>query len=339
MEMTRQTLYIREEQVRELLSLADALQAVETALFDKAEGHAVMPPKLIVPLPGGDIRAMPAYLPRQKVAGVKVVNSHPNNPARGLPTVMAILVMIEPDTGFPLAVIEATYLTAIRTAAVGALGTRVLARPNARTLALLGAGTQGRVQLLSHLAVLPHLEEVRVWSKGEELAWQLKRDLEPQVEVPITICPDPEKAVRGADVVVTTTPSRAPIVRNEWVSGGMHFTCIGADAPGKQELDPAILQRARIFLDDLQQGMESGEVNVPIHQGLLRPEDIVGELGEVLIGKKEGRRSDDEVTVFSSTGLAINDVACGAFILRKLGGQGEGGMRRNEWRSQRHDET
>ncbi len=314
----RQTLYIREEQVREMLPLVEAIEAVEAIFRDKAEGQVIMPPKLIIPLPGGDFRAMPAYLPRQNIAGIKVVNSHPNNRERGLPSVMATLVVVEPETGFPLAVIEATYLTALRTAAAGALGTRTLANPNPRKLAILGAGTQGRFQLLSHKLILPNLEQVCIWSLDEDLAWELKRDLEPQLGVEIKVCPDPETAVKGANVVITTTPSRKPLVKNEWVSDGMHFTCIGADAPGKQELDPAILQRARIFLDDMAQGIESGEVNVPLHEGLLKPEQIVGELGEVLAGKKEGRKSDDEITVFSSTGLAIQDLACSAVILRKL---------------------
>lgn len=314
----RQTLYIREEQVREMLPLVEAIEAVEAIFRDKAEGQVIMPPKLIIPLPGGDFRAMPAYLPRQNIAGIKVVNSHPNNRERGLPSVMATLVVVEPETGFPLAVIEATYLTALRTAAAGALGTRTLANPNPRKLAILGAGTQGRFQLLSHKLILPNLEQICIWSLDEDLAWELKRDLEPQLGVEIKVCPDPETAVKGANVVITTTPSRKPLVKNEWVSDGMHFTCIGADAPGKQELDPAILQRARIFLDDMAQGIESGEVNVPLHEGLLKPEQIVGELGEVLAGKKEGRKSDDEITVFSSTGLAIQDLACSAVILRKL---------------------
>ena len=317
--MARQTIYIREEQVKELLPLPEAIDAVETAFCDKAEGQAFMPPKLIVPLPNGDFRAMPAYLPRQNVAGVKVVNSHPTNRGKGLPTVMAILVMLEPETGFPLAVIEATYLTALRTAAAGALATRTLARPNSKKLAVLGAGIQGRFQLLSHKLVLPNLEQVSIWSLDEDLAWQVKRDLEPQLEIEIKVCHDAKAAVRDADVVVTTTPSRKPLVQNEWISEGVHFTCIGADAPGKQELDPSILRRARIFLDDMAQGMESGEVNVPLSDGLLKPEDIAGELGEVLIGKKEGRTSDDEITVFSSTGLAIQDIICGAIVLRKLG--------------------
>ncbi|MGQ9463846.1 MAG: ornithine cyclodeaminase family protein [Candidatus Fervidibacter sp.] len=317
--MVRQTVYIREEQVKELLPLHEAVDAVEAAFRDKAEGQVIMPPKLIVPLPGGDIRAMPAYLPKQKAAGVKVVNSHPNNREKGLPTVMAVLVMVEPETGFPLAVIEATYLTAIRTAAAGALATKTLARPSSSKLAVLGAGTQGRFQIFSHKLALPKLEQIFVWSLDENLAWQVKRDLEPQVEVEIKVCPNPESAVREADAIVTTTPSQKPVVQNDWVSEGVHFTCIGADAPGKQELDPAILKRARIFLDDMAQGMESGEVNVPLKAKVLTPDEIVGELGEVIAGKKEGRRTDSEITVFSSTGLAIQDIACGAVILKKLG--------------------
>ncbi|MFN4179365.1 MAG: ornithine cyclodeaminase family protein, partial [Armatimonadota bacterium] len=222
----RQTLYIREEQVKEMLPLTEAIEAVEAAFKDKAEGQVIMPPKLIIPLPGGDFRAMPAYLPRQKIAGVKVVNSHPNNRERGLPAVMATLVVVEPETGFPLAVIEATYLTALRTAAAGALGTRTLANPNSRKLAILGAGTQGRFQLLSHKLILPNLEQVHIWSLDEDLAWEVKRDLEPQLGIEIKVCPDPETAVKEANIVVTTTPSRKPLVKNEWVSEGMHFTCI-----------------------------------------------------------------------------------------------------------------
>jgi alanine dehydrogenase len=315
----RQTQFIGEEQVRQLLTLPEAIMAVEAAFRDKTEGHAVMPPKLIVPLPGGDFRTMPAYLPRQHIAGVKVVNSHPANRAKGLPTVMALLVLIEPETGFPLAVVEATYLTALRTAAAGALSIRTFANPDAKIAALIGAGVQGRFQLLALREVLPRLQKVRVWSRDEELAWQLHREMQPQLPFALEVCSRPEDAVRGAQVIITATPSREPIVLNEWVSAGTHITCIGADAPGKQELDPAILKRARIFLDDLTQGMESGEVNVPLRQGLLKPDDILGELGEVLVGKKRGRTSPDDITVFSSTGLAIQDLACGAVLLRKLG--------------------
>lgn len=317
--MARQTLYIREEQVKELLTLQEAIAAVENAFRDKAEGQAIMPPKLIVPLPDGDMRTMPAYLPRQNVAGVKVVNSHPNNRVKGLPTVMAILVMLEPETGFPLAVIEATYLTALRTAAAGALSVRALARPDAHIAAVLGAGVQGRFQLLALQEALPSLDQVRLWSRDEDLAWKLKSEIQPQLTMNVEVCATPEAAVRGADVLVTATPSRAPIVRSEWVGDGMHITCIGADAPGKQELDPAILKRAHIFLDDMTQGMESGEVNVPLREGHIARSDIVGELGEVLIGEKRGRLSQKDITVFSSTGLAIQDIACGAVLLRKMG--------------------
>jgi len=216
-------------------------------------------------------------------------------------------------------VVEATYLTALRTAAAGALSIRTFANPDAKVAALIGAGVQGRFQLLALQEVLPRLQKVRIWSRDEELAWQLHREMQPQLPFALEVCSRPEDAVRGAQVIITATPSREPIVLNEWVSAGTHITCIGADAPGKQELDPALLKRARIFLDDLAQGMESGEVNVPLRQGLLKPEDIIGELGEVLVGKKQGRTSPDDITVFSSTGLALQDLACGAVLLRKLG--------------------
>lgn len=317
--MARRTLYVQEEEVKELLSFSEALSAVEEAFRQKGNGEAIMPPKLIIPLPDGDFRTMPAYLPRLRAAGVKIVNSHPDNRRKGLPTVMAILIMLEPETGFPLAVIEATHLTGLRTGAAGALGIRVLARPTAKVAALIGAGIQGRFQLLGLKEVLPQLERVQVWSRDEELAWRLKGEMEERLKVAIEVFPEAEGAVRGAEVIVTTTPSRTPILRDEWIREGVHITCVGADAPGKQELDPAILRRARVFLDDMAQGIESGEVNVPLKEGQLKREEIVGELSEVLIGKKPGRLSDADITVFSTTGLAIQDVACGALILQKLG--------------------
>lgn len=318
MEMPRRTRYVREEEVKGLFSFREAVEVVEAAFREKGEGKAVMPPKSIIPLPEGDIRAMPAYLQGMNIAGVKVVNSHPLNRKRGLPTVMAVLVMIEPETGFPLAVIEASYLTAVRTGAAGALALKLLARKDSSTAAIIGAGVQGRFQLIALNHVFPHLSEIRIWSMEPNLAYRLKSEFEGQIKPRIEVAPEPEGAVRGADIIITATPSRRPIIMDGWVKEGAHINAIGADAPGKQELDPAILKRARIFLDDWRQGMEAGEVNVPISSGELSKEDIAGEISDVLVGRLEGRRSDDEITVFCSTGLAIQDVAVGSLVISKL---------------------
>lgn len=314
----RKTLYVSEEQVHELLTMRDAIEAVELAFREKALGNAVMPPKLIVPLPNGDVRAMPAYLKGMGLAGVKVVNSHPANRSLGLPTVMATLVVIEPETGFPLAVVEATHLTAMRTAAAGALAAKLLARSDASKVGLIGAGVQARYQLLALNEVMKVVKEVHIWSLDAELAHSLVEEMRDKVHAEYFVHAEPRDAVCEADIVVTATPSRTPIVMSDWVKDGTHINAIGADAPGKQELDPALLRRAKVFLDDWAQGIESGEVNVPLREGLMRKDEIAGEIGDVLVGKLQGRASDDEVTVFSSTGLAIQDVATAAIVLRKL---------------------
>jgi alanine dehydrogenase len=313
----RRTVYIPEEVVREGLDFPEVLEAVEEAFREKGMGLASMPPKLILPLPGGDVRAMPAYLKGKGVAGVKVVNSHPGNRARGLPTVMATLILVEPDTGFPIAVIEATHLTSMRTAAAGALAIKLLARDNSEIVALIGAGVQARYQLMGMGYVLPRVKEVRVWSMEADLAYRLKEDMLGKVKAEIRVCGSPEEAVSGSDIVITATPSKKPIVMDGWIKDGAHINAIGADAPGKQELDPSILKRARIFLDDFAQGEESGEVNVPLRQGILRKEDIAGEISDLILGRVLGRRSEDEITVFCSTGLAIQDIAAASVLLDK----------------------
>ncbi|MCS7252971.1 MAG: hypothetical protein RMK18_04910 [Armatimonadota bacterium] len=314
----RKTVYVTEEQVREALTMHDAIEAVELAFREKALGNAIMPPKLIVPLPNGDIRAMPAYLKGINLAGVKVVNSHPKNRALGLPTVMAILIVVEPETGFPIALIEATHLTAMRTAAAGALATKLLARSDSRKVGLIGAGVQARYQLLALDAIMEHLEEVHIWSLEKELAHSLVAEMQGKVSAKYFVHDEPSKVVSEADIIVTATPSCAPIVMNDWVRNGAHINAIGADAPGKQELDPALLKRAKVFLDDWAQGTESGEVNVPLRSGLMSRDEISGEICDVLVGRLQGRTSDSEVTVFSSTGLAIQDVATAFVVLRRL---------------------
>lgn len=303
--------------MHQLLSMRDAIGAVELAFREKALGNAVMPIKLIMSLPNGDLRAMPAYLKGVGLAGVKVVNSHPGNRLHGLPTVMATLVAVEPNTGFPLAVIEATHLTAMRTGAAGALAVKLLARGDASKVALIGAGVQARYQLEALLEVRK-IDEVRVWSIERHLAHSLVEEMRHRVDANFVICETAEETTIDADIIVTATPSRAPIVMNDWVKDGAHINAIGADAPGKQELDPMLLKRGRIFLDDWAQGVESGEANVPLRDGMIAKEEIAGELGDVLIGRLQGRTSPNDVTIFSSTGLAIQDIAVAAIILQKL---------------------
>lgn len=300
--------YARPEAGLDVSRINEAVEAVFAAF---ARGETEMPPKVYVTLPGGDFRTMPAYVPALGLAGVKIVTVHPGNPARGLETVMALIVLLDPPTGMPYAILNATGLTDLRTGAAGAVAARHLCRKqDGVELGLVGAGRQAETQLEATAAWLG-IDRVRVWSRRAATAEAFARKF-PQFEIRA----DSLERTADCDLLVTTTPSREPLVMSGWIRDGTHINAIGADAPGKQELDPAILLRASVYVDDPRQAAHSGEVNVPIAAGRYAIDRIAGTLGDVVIGRA-GRRSDDEVTVFDSTGLAVQDLAIAGVALRK----------------------
>ncbi|MEM2233631.1 MAG: alanine dehydrogenase [Nitrososphaerota archaeon] len=320
-------LFLRDDEVRGLLTMREAIEAVEAAYREKGLSRVQMPPKsyLYFTRHDGDLRVMPSYIEALEIAGVKVVNSHPLNPERhGLPTVMALLVLVNPPDGRPLCVMGATWLTAMRTGAGSGVATKYLARKDSVVVGIVGAGTQARTQAMAMVEVLKELREVRVYDRKPEVARRFAEEMSRSLGVEVRPTPNVEECVRGVDVVCTTTPSRSPIVMRDWISPGTHINAIGADAPGKQELDPAILKSATIFVDDLEQASHSGEINVPLRQGIISLSDVRGEIGEVVAGKKPGRTSDAEITVYDSTGLSILDVATGELVLRKAEREGVG---------------
>ena len=276
--------------------------AVESAFADHGKGLVQMPPKVYVTLPEGDFRTMPAYLPSLSIAGVKIVNVHPGNPAKGLPTVMALTVILDISTGVPVAILNATKLTDMRTGAAGAVACKYLTPKKEVVLGVVGTGKQAEAQVAAISRELK-IREIKVWGRSPE---HIRRFADRFMEYPCQS--GPVEKVCDCDILVTTTPSRTPIVKSEWIHEGTHINAIGADAPGKEELDPALLKRAQVFVDDFAQAVHSGEVNVPISQGLYRESDIAGTLGEVVIGKKR-RQGNDTITIFDSTGLAIQDLA------------------------------
>lgn len=309
-----QVLFLTKRDVEPLLSMNEVMQVVEAAFREKGLGYAQMPPKIYLSYPkyNGDLRAMPSYLERLDVSAVKVVNSHPDNQAKfGLPTVMATIILVDPRNGAPLAVMDGTLITAMRTGAAGGLAAKYLARRGSKVVGFVGAGTQARTQLLALLALYANLDLVKVWSRTREsretFVSRMKAIHKGLGE--IVAVDNVEDAVQGVDILVTTTPSRAPVVLDRWVSEGTHVNCIGADAPGKEELDPAILKRAKIVVDDWEQASHSGEINVPLAKGVISRKDVWGDICEIAAGLKVGRTSESEITVFTSTGLAIQDAA------------------------------
>ncbi|MDO9323879.1 MAG: ornithine cyclodeaminase family protein [Methanoregula sp.] len=291
------------------IDLKEVNGAIETAFADHGRGLVQMPPKVYVTLPKGDFRTMPAYLPSLSLAGVKIVNVHPGNPAQGLPTVMALTVILDIATGIPVAILNATKLTDMRTGAAGAVAAKYLSSKKEIVLGLIGTGRQAEAQ---YQAISQELDirEIKCWSRNSLHAEKFAQGITAYDARSVPV----EKAC-DCDVLVTTTPSHAPVVMSEWVHEGTHINAVGADAPGKQELDPLLLKRGLVFVDDMSQAVHSGEVNVPISQGVFTPEEIAGTLGEVVIGMKQ-RGHTDQITIFDSTGLAIQDLAIAAIAMR-----------------------
>ena len=294
------------------LDVAEVNDAIEEAFAEHGRGNVQMPPKIYVHLEHGDFRTMPAYIPSLNIAGVKIVNVHPENRSVGLPTVMALTMILDIDTGLPEAVLNATDLTDLRTGAAGAVAARYLTPAVPATLGMVGSGRQALAQVNAICREI-EVEKVMVWSRHEKNAEAFCRNF-PGLDCISTDLP----RVCDADIVVTTTPSRTPLVKDEWIGEGTHINAIGADAPGKQELDPAILGRADVFVDDPAQAVHSGEINVPIRQGIFQEDQIKGTLGEVVIRKKR-RESSEKITVFDSTGLAIQDLAIAEIVMKKKG--------------------
>jgi len=291
------------------LDLKQVNEAVEKAFSDHGRGLVQMPPKVYITLPLGDFRTMPAYLPTLNIAGVKIVNVHPQNPSRGLPTVMALTVILDISTGKPEAVINATHLTDMRTGAAGAIAAKYLSSKKEVVLGLVGTGRQAMAQVAATAETL-EIRKILVWSRNPVHAEKFCNSIG-SFDCRSTSL----EHVCDCDLLVTTTPSQKPIVMDAWVHEGTHVNAIGADAPGKEELDPALLARASVFVDDPAQAVHSGEINVPIAKGLYSEASIAGTLGEVVIGKKK-RVRPDEITIFDSTGLAIQDLAIAKIALQ-----------------------
>lgn len=294
----------------EVIDMDDLIAAVRTAFIDHGERRCVMPPKVYVDLPGGDFRTMPSYLPSLNTAGVKIVNVHPENRVHGLPTVMAVTILLEPHTGKPVAILNASNLTDLRTGASAAVATSMLAPKKRGIIGIVGSGRQA-VAGLSAISHVYDPSEVRIWSRSKRHAEKFARQF-PDLMVEITDL----KKTAEADVLLTVTPSTSPLISGDWIAEGTHINAMGADAPGKQELDPEILLRAEVFVDDQMQAVHSGEINVPIKEGIYCPEQISGTIGEVLTGKTS-RSSPDAITVFDSTGIAITDLAAANLALGK----------------------
>jgi len=303
------TLLLNRNAVNTLMRMADVINVVEEAFRIWGEGKGNMPAKVYLPVEHGDFRAMPAALPG--CAGIKWVNAHSQNPSRNLPSVMATMIYNDPETGYPLAIMDATEITAYRTGAAAAIASKYLARRDSHTIGIIGAGYQAYTQILAHSELFSPIS-IKVFDISKVAVDRLINSLP---GFSIKNCAIQEAA--ESDIVCTLTPSHNPIIKKEWIIAGTHVNAVGADATGKEELDSSILKDAVVIVDDLEQASAGGEINVPIQKGIYTIREVYGTLAELVTGKKKGRTDNTVITVFDSTGIAIEDIAVAKFLFER----------------------
>ncbi len=312
-------LVLSEKQVQSLIDIDELIAALEQAHIQYSTGKAVMPVRLVVPLPQiqGRITSMPGYLNEDKALGMKVVTYFQDNPKQNLPAILATIMLFSSDTGKMIAAMDGGYITAIRTACASALATRTLANPETPVLGILGAGVQARAHIQA-LTRVRKLSRIKLYSPSGKSARSIKQDLEKPCAIPIEVVDSAQAAVRDSDLLVTVTTAKEPIVQAEWLKPGVHINAVGSHRPDLREIDGATLKRAKVVVDSRDAVMaECGDILLALKEQSIGAADIHGEIGEVLAGAKAGRSSPSEVTLYKSVGIAIQDVAAAQIVYRK----------------------
>jgi len=305
------TLYLTQDEVKSILDMKSTLEAVESAFREMGNENIEMPARVYLHFDKGVLIAMPAYMPGLDAAGTKLVTVHPGNKqAYGLPAVNARIVLNSPENGLPLAIMDGTYVTALRTGAAGATGIKYLSREDSKEVGLCGLGVQGRSQLMGLMEVRPGVEKIKVYDIVPEAKKAFVDEMNEKYSgvnfVPVDSA---KEAAEGSDIVITCTPSPEPFIDGAWLKKGCHVSAIGADTGAKRELMTSVIERCdKLVVDFIPQAFVTGDFRIPKEEGVITEEDIYAELGQIVAGKKEGRTSPDEVTLFKATGLAIQDV-------------------------------
>jgi ornithine cyclodeaminase/alanine dehydrogenase-like protein (mu-crystallin family) len=317
---------LTEAQVRSVLPMADLIQAMEGALARFSAGEVLQPVRTVLTV--GPTRAffglMPAWVPQPATLGAKLVTVYHTNEERGLPSHLATILLLDPDTGALMALMDGRYITEARTAAVSAVSARHLSRADASTLAIIGTGVQARSHLEA-LALVRPLSDVRVWSPRVASRDRFVREMDRVLPGRLRAAGDAGAAVRGADLVVLATSSATPVIDHAWVTDGAHVMSVGACRPDQREMDPALVARSRLLVDSRAAALvESGDVVLGIGEGRFTDAHVAGELGQVVLGRTPGRTRPDEVTIFKSLGMAVEDVVAADLALRRAVETGSG---------------
>ncbi|SKB29712.1 ornithine cyclodeaminase [Acetoanaerobium noterae] len=312
---------LSEDDTRQLLELEEVIEGIENVYKEKSSGSGKVFPLVFHEFEKGvaDMDIKSGTLDKMGVYGLKLVSWFGNNPSKGLPSLSGIVMLFDSSTGLPIGTISAEHMTGMRTGAAGAIGAKYLARNNSEVMLMVGSGHQASYQIRAMQTVIKGLKKVFVYdpinfesAKGFISKFEYKLD---SIEyIPVQ---DLETSVANSDIIVTATPSKKPLIMKEWVKAGTHFSCMGSDMSGKQEIDENILKSAKLFTDDILQSVSVGEFEVGINNGTITKEDIICEIGDVLNGEYDGRTSDNDITVFDSTGIGLQDIAAGYIAIQK----------------------
>ncbi len=308
---------LSESDLRNIVKLdLDAIDCIEAAFATLSEGKVIMPPILSMDIAerNGEVDVKTAYVPGLDHFAIKVSPGFFDNPKLGLTSTSGLMILHSSKTGFVEAVLlDNGYLTAVRTAAAGAVAARHVSREDSKSVCVVGAGLQARLQLTAITLVRP-IESAAIWSPFSGEAAATASELQAWLGIPVAATDSLEEAIPAADIVVTTTPATEPIVRAEWLVAGQHVTAMGSDQPGKGELEPACLKRADIYIPDRQaQTALQGELHNAIDAGLISPDETFTELGDIVAGKAQGRTSGKQITIVDLTGMGIQDTAIANF--------------------------
>ena len=325
------------EDTKKYLKMSEVIDTVENVYKQKAMDKTVVWPLIFYEFDPGtaDMDIKSGWLKGSGIFGLKLVSFFGNNAEKDLPTLVGTVMVMDDKTGAPLGFLDGGHITGMRTGAAGAIGAKYLANKNSKNLLIVGSGHIAAFEIAASLEIFPDLEKVYIYNslnfnEAKKFAAEIPARLHNEFgmdEVKASFVPvsDEECPAATADsqIIITVTPSKKPIIKKEWVSPGTHFSCIGADMSGKEEIDPEILAMARVFTDDKPQCINVGEIEIPVKMGILKTEDIAGEIGQVITREVEGRQSSDQITVFDATGIALLDLATAQLALKKADAEGQ----------------
>mgnify|MGYP003586923544 CR=1 FL=1 len=307
--------------VAEVLTMEGAISILESAFADFAAGKVAMPVRTPIKVAehSGLALFMPAYISGLGALGAKVVTVYKENPAKHkLPNVMGTILLLDPETGAPICIMDGGYLTAVRTGAVSGLATKYLARTDARVHTLFGTGVQARTQAWA-VAHARQLDRILLYSVDDEaVKLAFAKEVAEKTGVPTEVAKDAESAVQAADILTLATSATKPIIDGAWLEPGLHINAIGSHSPGARELDTESVVKSKVFADSLDANKaEAGDFQLPAEEGAWSWENVAAEIGQVINGNKPGRENDSEITLFKSVGLALQDLATAGYVFRE----------------------